>query len=113
MAKRGTSKRFSVDHEEHIAQLFRGRRSASSGGADNDSGDVRSIEHLIECKTTGSPDKPSRLPTFVHQLEKIADEAWSEGRTPILALRYFNPDSNLSDRDGWIDLLVTRAGDVI
>lgn len=112
MAKRGTVKRKSVDHEDHIAKVYKGKRSPSSGGADNDNGDVRTTELLIECKVTGGPGEPIKpLPGFVREMEKITEEAIHEGREPILALRYFDPDSILSDRDGWIDLSVRRTCD--
>lgn len=112
MAARGTSKRRSVDHEDHIAALYGGVRSASSGGADNDQGDVRTPEFLIECKMTGGPgEDPRPLPVFIQHLEKITEEAYSEGREPVLALRYFAPDSILATWDGWVDVVVRRAAD--
>lgn len=111
MARRGTVKRFSVDHEDFIAKCYGGRRSRSSGAADNDAGDVRTSEFLIECKTVvPNVEKPKR-PAFANQMEKITEEAWVEGRVPILAIRYFDPDSILADRDGWVDLVVKRVVD--
>lgn len=110
MARRGSTKRRSVDHEDKIAYLYRGRRSASSGGADNDQGDVRTPTLLIECKMTGGPgEKPKKIPKFVQDFEKITKEAWSEGREPVLALRFFSPGSILADRQGWVDLVLRRA----
>lgn len=113
MAKRGTSKRKSVDQEEWIAALYSGTRSPSSGAADTDQGDVRTARSLIECKVTGEPGKEPRpqLPRFVRWLEKVAVEAWSEGRDPALALRYFDPDSPLARPDGWVDVVVRTAAD--
>jgi len=75
MAKRGTSKDLSIRHEDHIAATYGGKRSASSGAADNDAGDVRCEDTLFECKVTGGPTRPSRLPVFVRHMEKIAEEA--------------------------------------
>lgn len=112
MAKAGTSKARSMQHEEFIARLYDGMRSPSSGAWDTDQGDVRCERLLIECKTTGTPEKPSTLPVFVQHLEKVAQEAWSEGREPAVALRYFKPDSKLANRDGWVDVIVhTIAAD--
>jgi hypothetical protein len=48
---------------------------------------------------------------LLRQLEKIAQEAWEQGLDPMLALRYYDPDSILADKDGWIDLTVRRAVD--
>lgn len=108
MAKRGSVKRLSVEHEDYIAERMQGKRSPSSGGADHDQGDVRTDANLIECKLTGAPGRPIvRKPTILTQMEKIADEAWSEARDPMLALRYFCPDSPLANSDGWVDLIVT------
>lgn len=107
MARRGTSKRLSVDHEEAIARAYGGKRSPSSGGAAHDYGDVRCPEQLIECKATMQEAKPKILKEF----EKIAAEAYAEGREPALALRYHAPDSILADTDGWVDLIVRTVGD--
>lgn len=106
MARRGTSKRLSEDHEEFIARKYGGRRSASSGGAAHDQGDVRCPTLLIECKA--SMKAPKKL---IDEFEKVTQEAYSEGRTPMMALRYFAPESILADADGWIDLVVRTVGD--
>ena len=112
MARRGSSKWFSERHEEYIGARFGGRRSPSSGGHITDQGDVRSREYLIECKHRGSYHKPARSITIkLEDLEKICDEAWSEGKTPLLALRMYNPDSVLADRDGMIDLFARLERD--
>ncbi len=107
MARRGTSKRLSVDHEEFIAREYDGVRSASSGGAAHDQGDVRCPASLIECKATMAQGKPKILKEF----EKIAAEAYSEGKSPLMALRYYAPDSPIADIDGWVDLSVRLVGD--
>jgi hypothetical protein len=106
MARRGSSKARSVAHEEWIAWKYDGVRSPSSGAWDTDQGDVRSERLLIECKTTGTPEKPSTLPVFIQHLEKVVDEAWSESREGAVALRYYQPASKLADRDGWVDVIV-------
>ena len=113
MAKRGTSKRKSQDQEKWIATLYSGKASPSSGASDTDQGDVRTAHSLIECKVTGEPGKEPRpqTPHFIKWLEKVALEAWSEGRQPALALRYFDPDSPLARPDGWIDVVVRTAAD--
>jgi hypothetical protein len=107
MARRGTNKRLSVEQEHFIARLYEGTVSPSSGGADHDQGDVRCPTLLIECKVTMQEKRPKILKEF----EKIATEAWAEGRDPALALRYFAPESILADTDGWVDLMVRRVAD--
>jgi hypothetical protein len=120
VAKRGSTKRASVEHEEHIAKLYNGIRSPSSGGADNDSGDVRAARDLIECKTTGQPGKvckrhsvqdcPDCLRTkLIRDFEKVAEEAYAEGRSPVVALRFYVPDSILANPKGYIDFSVRLA----
>lgn len=111
MAKHGTSKALSILHEDKVAKDYNGKRSPSSGGADNDSGDVRTSVDLFECKMTGGPERTNRKPKLLQTLEKITEEAYSEGRKPVLALRYFDTESILSDTDGWIDLIVRPLGD--
>ena len=71
MAARGTSKRLSVEQEEHVARQYDGKRSKSSGGAAHDYGDVRTETELIECKYTDKPPKK-----LLDDFEKIAKEAW-------------------------------------
>jgi hypothetical protein len=110
MAQRGTSKYRSVMQEAHLAKLFDGKRSPSSGGASNDAGDIRCKRILIEAKVTGTPSKPKR-PAWLKQFEKIAEEAWAEGRDPVLAFRFYDPDSILADAFGTIDLTVRLAAD--
>lgn len=107
MAKRGSTKALSVEHEDSTARAYRGVRSPSSGGATSDQGDVRTTHELIECKHRGTYDKPARSASIkLDDLEKIADEAWSELREPVIALRIYCPDSLLADKDGNVDLIV-------
>ena len=111
MAKRGTVKRKSIEQEEWIAAQYDGRRSASSGAAETDQGDVRTFTHLIECKCMGNPEEKVKRPAFAKDLEKVTEEAWSEGRIPMLAIRWYDPDSILADRNGWCDVVVKRVVD--
>jgi hypothetical protein len=106
MAKRGSTKWLSVRQEDHIAYKYQGKRSPSSGGSVTDQGD--------ECKHTGTFDKPAKsISIKLADLDKIADEAWSENREPVMALRIYNPSSILADEDGNVDLIVRLIGDDI
>lgn len=105
MAKRGSTKALSIEQENHVAKMYNGKRSASSGAADNDNGDVRAPLDLIECKVTGGPGRP-KSSTLLKTFEKVAEEAYLEGRSPVVALRFFCPDSPLADVKGWVDLSV-------
>lgn len=92
--------------------MYDGTVSPSSGGAAADQGDVRTTLLLIECKQTGEPEKERRsMSVKLDDFEKIADEAWSEGRTPMMALRIYSPDSVLADKQGNVDLAVRLVCD--
>ena len=107
MAKRGSTKALSVAHEDHISWLYRGLRSPSSGGAVTDRGDVRTLDHLIECKMTGTYEKPKRsISLKLDDIEKIADEAQQEGKLWALAIRFYAPGSPVANKDGFVDVTV-------
>lgn len=108
-----TKKEVSKQHEEWIARQYQGTRSRSSGASDTDKGDVRiaTSNTLFECKATGIPGGESKYTTIIRHLEKVADEAWIEGKTPALAMRYFCPDSPLAGVDGWLDLTIRLTSD--
>lgn len=106
-------KKLSKEHEQVVAKRLNGRRSPSSGASDTDKGDVSTSQFLIECKgkfgeRTGQ--KPVRS-TIVKQMEKVADEAWSMDKDPMVALRFYIPESTLADNEGYVDLLVVRMAD--
>jgi len=103
-----TKKELSKQHEEYIARAYLGERSRSSGASDTDKGDVRvqGSKSLIECKLTGAPGSSSKRTTLLSHMEKVADEAWAEGKEPAVALRLFCPESPVANVDGWVDLTV-------
>jgi len=111
MAERGSKKARSVAQENYVAAQYDGVRSRSSGGADNDQGDVRTTTDLIECKYTGGPGEPIKRPKLLKDMEKVALEAWQEGREPVVSLRFYDPDSPLSGNDGYIDMTVRLLHD--
>lgn len=112
MARRGTAKRKSQDQERHIARLYGGKPSPSSGAADTDAGDVRTEFALIECKVTGGPggEKRPSLNKIIEWLEGATREAWEENKDGVVALRVYAPDSILSV-NGWLDLSIRPAWD--
>lgn len=114
MAKRGSKKATSIEQEDFVANAYEGVRSPTSGASITDGGDVRAKEDgtLFECKYVGSPAyPPARKSTLLVQMEKIAMEAAEEGLSPALALRFWCPDSPLSNWQGWVDLTVRTMGD--
>lgn len=112
MAPRGSGKWLSRQQEDRIASSYSGTVSPSSGAAQVDNGDVRTADSLIECKLTGSYDKPAKsISIKLDVLEKICDEAWSEGLTPVMALTIVNGNSILADGNGCIDLIVRLRED--
>jgi hypothetical protein len=112
MAKAGTSKQRSLDQENFISKLFRGRRTLASGASAHDPGDVVTEDELFECKQKGGAEKhATSMSVNLKIIEKTADEAWSIGKVPVLALRMYAPTSVLADRDGHVDLVVRLATD--
>lgn len=105
MARRGTKKAHADAHEKYIATLYGGEQVNGSGQPDRVGGDVKTNWELFECKLTGQPGKPATS-SLITRMEKIADEAWEEGREPALCLRFFKPDSVLANKDGYVDLTV-------
>jgi hypothetical protein len=69
---------------------------------------VRADHDLIECKLTGKPGTPKRT-ALLKIFEKVAEEAFAEGKSPVVALRFYCPDSILSDPYGWVDLSVRMS----
>jgi len=112
MAKRGTSKNISLKQENDLAEWYKGRRSPTSGAASGDRGDVRTKHTLIEAKVTGGPGNPKRA-SWVKIFEKIAEEAWLEGRDPALAFRFHDPESILANQNGEIDFVIRLVRDDI
>jgi hypothetical protein len=109
MAKRNTSKARSLDQENFVARTYGGRRSPSSGAQANDPGDVRTDSKLIECKQTGEVGKtpyPKSFSLKLGEFEKIYEEALKIMRDPMMAVRVYNPDSPLADKDGNVDFAV-------
>ncbi len=106
MAISGTNKARSVKQEDRIAAMYCGVRSRSSGASVHDSGDVLSGSDLIECKTTGTYAKPTKLPRFMQEFEKVAIEAIERGKDPVLCLQYYCPDSDIANRSGMVEVSV-------
>lgn len=106
MALSGTSKDRSIKQEDRIAGMYGGTRSKSSGAAVHDSGDVLAGGDLIECKTTGTTDKPSTLPKFMQEFEKVAIEAIERGLNPVLCLQYYCPESDIANRAGMVEVSI-------
>ena len=106
-------KKLSREHESFVAKWYGGKRSPSSGASDTDKGDVRTSTMLIECKGKFGQrigQKPVKS-TLLGHMEKAADEAWSEGKDPAVALRFYKPESTLADTNGYVDLIVLRMTD--
>lgn len=107
-----TAKGRSLKQEWFIGATYGGQVTPGSGNSVRSPGDVRTARMLIECKQTGQMDKPVKSFSLkLGELEKAFDEATSEGRDMAMAIRIYNPESMLSDRDGMIDLIVRRVAD--
>lgn len=106
-----TKKELSRKHEDYIARVYGGVRSRSSGAAHSDKADVRTYNEMIECKMTGEPGGNPKRTSLLTVMEKAADEAWAENKLPVVCLRLWNPDSPLSDPEGWVDFTVRLTND--
>jgi hypothetical protein len=107
LARRGSTKQLSALQEARVARAYGGVVSPSSGGAATDRGDVRTPTHLYECKHRGTYDRPARsISVKVDDLEKIFDEAHSEGKDWGACLSIYAPGSVLAGPGGFIDLTV-------
>lgn len=111
MAKRKSTRAFARIHEDWIARQYGGVVSPSSGAAVTDSGDVRTEVELMECKATGHNGPAKSISLKLSVMEKIADEAYSEGLEPAIPLRIYNPESPLSDGHGYVDMIVRLVRD--
>lgn len=76
--------RASVRQERRVAKQVGGRVQPGSGNQWSAKGDVKTAEHLIECKTTDG--KGYRL--TVEVLRKIETEAAKAGRRPVLQVEF-------------------------
>lgn len=75
-------------HENYIAKMYGGRRSASSGASWSDRGDVRfevrDYEFTSECKATEKKSYSVKLETWL----KIVEEAQEQNRRPCMFIRF-------------------------
>lgn len=97
-----TTKAKSVEQENDIAKAYGGRRTSASGANPSDLGDVVATDYLIEAKYTEG--KSLSLSRAVWN--KIHDEAYTRGRTPLMALRFRDPDKRQN-----LDLIVMDIND--
>lgn len=120
MAERGSSKWFSVQAEDRFCRAYQMVRSPSSGASIRTKGDgkqkagTRQVgqDLLGESKHKGSFTKPARSASIrLDDFEKLADEAYSENREPILHISLYEPDSPLANIDGYVDIIARLMSD--
>lgn len=70
-------------HEKAIAMALMGRRVTGSGSQWHSKGDVVTDTELVECKAT----RTKSYSVGVERWTKIADEAATIGREPVMAVR--------------------------
>lgn len=90
----------SQKHEERLAKLVDGQRTAASGAFWQRKGDVRSEDLLIEHKWTGK--KSFSLSSDV--LEKIVKEAILDYRTPVLGISLNGKNYVLLVEDDFLEM---------
>lgn len=75
-------------HENRLAKVIGGSRTAASGAFWSRKGDVRSEDLLIEHKWTGKKSKTIQSA----ELKKITTEAIMDGRMPVFGLHLDGED---------------------
>jgi len=88
-------------HENRLAKVIDGSRTAASGAFWSRKGDVRSEDLLIEHKWTGKKSKTIKST----ELKKITTEAILDGRTPVFGLHL--------DGENYVILLETDLMELI
>ena len=120
MAERGSSKWFSVQAEDRFCRAYQMEPSPSSGAAVTRKGDgkqktgTRMVgqDLLGESKHTGTFTKPAKSASIrLADFEKLADEAYSENREPLMHLSIYAPDSILANTDGYVDIVARLMSD--
>jgi hypothetical protein len=92
--------RESKKHEDRLAGLVGGQRSAGSGAFWSRKGDVRSTDLLIEHKWTGKASFTVKATV----LEKIVKEAILDGRTPVLGFSLNKENYVMLTEDDFLEL---------
>lgn len=87
-------------HEDRIAKLVDGQRTAASGAFWQRKGDIRNEDLLIEHKWTGK--KSFTLSSDV--LEKIVKEAILDYRVPVLGISLNSKNYVLLTEDDFIEM---------
>lgn len=87
-------------HEDRIAKLVDGQRTAASGAFWQRKGDIRNEDLLIEHKWTGK--KSFTLSSDV--LEKIVKEAILDYRVPVLGISLNSKNYVLMTEDDFIEM---------
>jgi len=95
--------RESKKHEDRLAGLVSGQRSAGSGAFWSRKGDVRSTDLLIEHKWTGKASFTVKAAV----LEKIVKEAILDNRTPVLGFSLNNENYVMLTEDDFLELRST------
>ena len=95
--------RESKKHEDRLAGLVGGQRSAGSGAFWSRKGDVRSTDLLIEHKWTGKASFTVKAAV----LEKIVKEAILDNRTPVLGFSLNNENYVMLTEDDFLELRST------
>lgn len=87
-------------HEDRLAKVLDGSRTAASGAFWSRKGDVRSQDLLVEHKWTGK--KSLTLQSQV--LEKIMREAILDSRTPVLGVHLNGENYVILHEEDFLDL---------
>lgn len=97
---RSEGQKQSKKHENRLAKVVGGSRTAASGAFWSRKGDVRSEDLLIEHKWTGKLSFTVKAAV----LEKIVKEAIMDSRMPVLGISLNNENYVLLTEDDFLEL---------
>ena len=97
---RSEGQKQSKKHENRLAKVVGGSRTAASGAFWSRKGDVRSDDLLIEHKWTGKLSFTVKAAV----LEKIVKEAIMDSRMPVLGISLNNENYVLLTEDDFLEL---------
>ena len=98
---RSEGQKQSRKHEDRLAKVLGGSRTAASGAFWSRKGDVRTPDLLVEHKWTGKQSFTVKAAV----LKKIQTEAILEHRTPVLGFHLDGINGVILFEDDWLELL--------
>lgn len=99
-------------HEKHLAEVFGGRQTKSSGNQWNDQGDVRNVhdEPFAFC-VDGKSTKSKQIAITEEILDKIIEQ--SQGDRPAIGLRWYGNEKLTAVKHDWAAMKTTDVSELL